>query len=589
MSEQNSGELTPKPSLGGAKKDLSMESRLLLAFGLMGVVLLVSQYILPQPPEPPKKAAAKAAPAAKPDDKQAPPADKPAGPAAGKSAAKTDGKSSAATKPAASVSAASEQDYIIETSLYKITFTNRGALVKSWILKKYKDSKGKPLELVNTRAAGKANFPFAIRYRDGQGAHEVNKALFEAKPSPDKLGIDFEYASGGAFARKTFRFSGASYLARVTSELRENNAPRQHLLSWRGGFGDETVIGAAASQHAVLFDRDAQKLVSHIGKDVPGGVYIQRGNFTFAGLQDTYFAAVALPAENAPFEVHMVNDHLPNAIDEKEDYFAGVSVGGEATNQFQLFVGPKDLDLMRAISPRLDQLVDWGWFGVIAKPLFLALSWLNNKYVHNYGWAIIILTIIINFLMLPLKFTSLKSMRAMSALQPEMKKINDKYSGMSMRDPRKQKQQEEVMDLYKKHGVNPASGCVPMLLQIPFFFAYYKVLSVSIEMRGAHWLWVSDLSRPEDLAIRVLPLLMIASQFVMQKMTPNTSGDPAQQKMLLMMPLFLGFMFYGQSSGLVLYWLTGNLVGILQQWFFNRMAPAPAPATVPAAKRNPKK
>ncbi|MCC7234040.1 MAG: membrane protein insertase YidC [Bryobacterales bacterium] len=591
MSEQNSGELTPKPSLGGPKKDLSMESRLLLAFGLMGVVLLVSQYILPQAPEPPKKTEVKAAPA------EAKPASTADGTAEGKAdikagsrtGGKAEGKAAATAKPAASVTAAQEQDFVIDTDLYKITFTNRGALVKSWILKKYKDSRGKPLEVVNSRAAGKANFPFAIRYRDGKGAHEINKALFAAKPSPDNLGIDFEYSSGGSYARKTFRFSSQSYLSRVTSELRENNAPRQHLLSWRGGFGDETVIGAAASQHAVLFDRDAQKLVSHIGKDVPGGVFIQRGNFTFAGLQDTYFAAVALPAENAPFEVHMVNDHLPNAIDEKEDYFAGVSVGGEASNQFQLFLGPKDLDLMRTISPRLDQLVDWGWFGVIAKPLFLALSWLNNKYVHNYGWSIILLTIIINFLMLPLKFTSLKSMRAMSALQPEMKKINDKYAGMGMRDPRKQKQQEEVMALYKLHGVNPASGCVPMLLQIPFFFAYYKVLSVSIEMRGAHWLWVSDLSRPEDLAIRVLPLLMIASQFVMQKMTPNTSGDPAQQKMLLMMPLFLGFMFYGQSSGLVLYWLTGNLVGILQQWFFNRMAPAPAPATVPAAKRNPKK
>jgi YidC/Oxa1 family membrane protein insertase len=242
---------------------------------------------------------------------------------------------------------------------------------------------------------------------------------------------------------------------------------------------------------------------------------------------------------------------------------------------------------MRTISPRLDQLVDWGWFGVIAKPLFLALNWLNDHYVHNYGWAIVILTIIINFVMLPLKFTSLKSMRQMSVIQPEVKKINEKYAGMSMRDPRKQN--EEVMELYKKHGVNPASGCVPMLLQIPFFIAFYKVLSIAIEMRGAQWLWVNDLSRPEDIAIRVLPVLMIGSQFFLQKMTPNTSGDPSQQKVMMLMPLFLGFMFYGQSSGLVLYWLTGNLVGILQQWFFNRMAPAPAATAVPAAKRNPKK
>ncbi len=554
-----------------------MEHRLLLAFGLMGVVLLVSQYILPQPEEPPQKAPTKAAA----------PAQTAAKPAEAKPAAQVAAKPPAGAT--ASVTAEREQEYVIETELYKVTFTNRGALVKSWLLKKYKDSRGKPLEVVNSRAIGKVNPPFAVRYRDGQGAHELNKSLFAARPSPDNLGIEFEYSQGGTFAKKSFRFSSTSYLSRVTSELREGNAPKQHLLSWRGGFGDETVIGAAASQHAIYFNRDKQELVSKAGGDVKTGVMIQRGNYAFAGIQDTYFAAAALPSESGQFEVHFVNDKLPNAIDQKEDLFAGVAMGGEANNQFQLFLGPKDVDLMRTISPRLDQLVDWGWFGVIAKPLFLALNWMNDRYVHNYGWAIVILTIIINFVMLPLKFTSLKSMRQMSVIQPEVKKINEKYAGMSMRDPRKQKQNEEVMELYKKHGVNPASGCVPMLLQIPFFIAFYKVLSIAIEMRGAQWLWVNDLSRPEDIAIRVLPVMMIASQFFLQKMTPNTSGDPSQQKVMMLMPLFLGFMFYGQSSGLVLYWLTGNLVGILQQWFFNRMAPAPAATAVPAAKRNAKK
>jgi YidC/Oxa1 family membrane protein insertase len=576
MSEQNSGGQNP---LGAPKKELAMESRLLLAFGLMGVVLLVSQYVLPKPPEPPKKAETKAA-AGKPAEAKAPatpPTAKP-GPAG-----------APASNPAAVVGER-EQDFVVETDLYQVTFTNRGAVVKSWILKKYKDSRGKPLEVVNSRAAGKVNPPFAIRYRDGKGAHEINSALFAAKPSDDKLGIEFEYSAGGTYVKKSFRFTSSTYVARVSSQMREGNTPKQHLLSWRGGFGDETVIGAAASQHAAYFDADTQKLISYVGKDVPGGVSIQRGNYTFAGIQDTYFAAVALPEENAPLEVHFVNDKLPNAIDQKEDLFAGVAVGGEADNHFQLFLGPKDLDLMRTISPRLDQLVDWGWFGVIAKPLFLALNWLNDRYVHNYGWAIVLLTILINFVLLPLKFTSLKSMRQMSVIQPEVKRINDKYAGMSMRDPKKQQQNEEIMALYKKHGVNPASGCVPMLLQIPFFIAFYKVLSVSIEMRGAHWLWVTDLSRPEDIAIRVLPLLMIGSQFILQKMTPNTSGDPSQQKVMMLMPLFLGFMFYGQSSGLVLYWLTGNLVGLIQQWFFNRMAPAPAASTtLPAAKRNPKK
>ena len=147
-----------------------------------------------------------------------------------------------------------------------------------------------------------------------------------------------------------------------------------------------------------------------------------------------------------------------------------------------------------------------------------------------------------------------------------------------MRDPRKAEQNQEVMDLYKKHGVNPlGAGCMPLVLQIPFFFAFYKVLSVSIEMRGANWLWVSDLSQPETLAIRILPLMMIGTQFFLQKMTPHPGADPAQQKMMMFMPLVLGFMFYGVSSGLVLYWLTSNLVGIAQQWFINRSMPLPQP------------
>jgi YidC/Oxa1 family membrane protein insertase len=248
-------------------------------------------------------------------------------------------------------------------------------------------------------------------------------------------------------------------------------------------------------------------------------------------------------------------------------------------------VGPKDVGILRSVNPKLEQVVDFGWFSIIAKPLFLALNWVNNGYVHNYGWSIVVVTVIINFLLLPLKFSSLKSMKKMQLLQPQIAAINEKYKGIGLRDPRKADQNQEVMDLYKKHGVNPMGGCMPMVLQIPFFFAYYKVLTVAIEMRGAEWLWVTDLSQPEHIPIRVLPIAMIITQFLMQKMTPSTTADPTQQRMMLMMPLILGFMFYGMSSGLVLYWLTGNVVGIAQQWFFNRgAAPLPAPAAAPQAK-----
>jgi YidC/Oxa1 family membrane protein insertase len=217
--------------------------------------------------------------------------------------------------------------------------------------------------------------------------------------------------------------------------------------------------------------------------------------------------------------------------------------------------------------------------------LFLALNWVNDKLVRNYGWSIVVVTVIINFLLLPLKISSLRSAKKMQVLQPQIAAINEKYKHLSLRDPRKAEQNQELMDLYKRNGVNPLGGCVPVLLQIPFFFAFYKVLSVAIEMRGADWLWVTDLSRPETIPIRILPVAMIVTQFILQKMTPNPSADPSQQRIMMLMPLMFGFMFYGVQSGLVLYWLTGNVVGIAQQWFFNRTAHVSVRESKPAVPK----
>jgi YidC/Oxa1 family membrane protein insertase len=209
--------------------------------------------------------------------------------------------------------------------------------------------------------------------------------------------------------------------------------------------------------------------------------------------------------------------------------------------------------------------------------------------VHNYGWSIVIITIAINLVLLPMRFAGMKSQRKMQALQPRIAEINAKYKGLSLRDPRKAQQNQEIMDLYKTAGANPMSGCLPMVIQMPILYAIYKVLNVTIELRGAHWLWVTDLSQPEQLAIHILPLIMVVSQFLVTQMTPTPGVDPAQAKMMKFMPLMFGFFFYNVSSGLVLYWLTSNLVGILQQWIVNRtMPPPPAPAPKIAPKKKPK-
>jgi YidC/Oxa1 family membrane protein insertase len=570
----NSPSSENKPIKLPGQEPEGMQERLLIAFALIGVVLMGMQYFTPsQPPSAPAQAPAQ--------KQQAPAAASQAGGAAKPPAAAAAAPGRRAVQPVKTASnvivAAKDEMVEVDTDLYKVTFSNRGAVVRSWVLKKFKN-----LELVNPAGNGKVVFPMAVRFHVGQSAEVLNSAPFVMTVTPDRLRVDFEYSQGEWYARKSFSFQKDSYLSRVTSEVRNSGQAKPHLLYWRGGFGDSSVVGAAASQLTVRYDLTSG--FQQLGPGDTNDPQAHRGRFSFAGISDSFFAAVALPDIERDFEIHSLSDQLENPRDKKMEANVGVAVGGDAINAFQLFVGPKDTRLLASISPRLEQLVDFGYFGLLAKPLFLALRWLNDNLVHNYGWAIVVATIIINFLLLPLKFSSLKSMKKMGQLQPQIAAINDKYKGLSLTDPKAQMKNEEVMALYKKHGVNPMGGCVPMGLQIPFFIAFYKVLSSAIELRGADWLWVTDLSRPETLALRVLPIAMIASQFLMQKMTPATTTDPAQQRMMMLMPAMMGFMFYGVSAGLVLYWLTGNLVGIAQQWFFNRTfsTPTPAPPSGPA-------
>lgn len=572
MPESDNQKSNPKKPIG--TEEIGVEKRLLIAFALMGAVLFVTQYFYPQSsPQKTIKPVQQATPQQ---------AEKPAAPA------------EAATTPTTAQTAAAKSElYTIDTDVYKVVFSNHGAVVRSWELKQYRDGTGKPLQLVNAIAASKTHYPFAIVFENQPPSTDVNQALYVARPTGDGLGIDFEYSSGRSLARKSFRFLKNSYLSQITSEVLEGGSAIPHLLAWRGGFGDRSVIGAAASQRTLYFDTAANKLVQHDVSAAKNGPVSASGPFSFAGIEDTYFSAVMLAKDNHSVRIQTLSDTVAIAENGKEEPHVGVAVGGDARNQFSFFVGPKDIDLLRRVDPKLEQVVDFGWFSFIAKPLFLVMHALNNKYIHNYGWSIVLLTIAINTLLLPLKLTGMKSMRKMSSLQPQIQAINEKYKNIGLRDPRKAEQNQEVMELYKRHGVNPlGAGCMPLLLQIPFFFAFYKVLSVSIEMRGANWLWVSDLSQPETIAIRILPLAMIGTQFFLQKMTPPTPGaDPAQQKMMMFMPLVMGFMFYGVSSGLVLYWLTGNLVGIVQQWFINRSMPVPPVDTKasPVVKRSPRK
>jgi YidC/Oxa1 family membrane protein insertase len=556
------------------KKELAMETRLLLAFLLMGLVLFGTQYFYKPPPQPVAAAKIAMADAKAPDSAKAPAAVIPTTPPA---------------DMPGQIQAGNEQTVTIDTNLYTVVLSNRGAVLRSWILKDYKDHKGKPLDLVNSGALGKAPDPFSLAFKSDPPPVNANAALYRMDRADGGMSVMFEYSDGRADVKKLFRFLKSSYLVEVNTQVMQNGVPVPHSIAWRGGFGDETVVNAATDQHSVYYDLNNSKLYENDAKKAKDGPVAVTGRDSFAGLEDKYFAAVFLPRGRATVEVTTYSDNVPSDGGAEAPH-VGAGVGGDGVNDFSFFVGPKDTDLLKKVDPKLEQLIDWGWFEILAKPLFLVLNWTADHLLdHNWGWAIILVTVAINLLLFPLRITSMKSSKKMQRLQPQIKAINDKYKGISMRDPKKTDQNQEVMDLYKREGVNPMGGCLPMVVQLPFLYAFYKVLYVSIEMRGAGWLWVHDLSQPETIPIRILPILLIVTQFVSQKMTPSTPGaDPSQQKMMMIMPLVFGYIFYFLSSGLVLYYLTGNVVGIALQMLMNRGGPPPAPAVVdvkPSPKR----
>lgn len=569
------------------KKELSMEARLLIAFVLMGLVLFLTPYIY-KPASAPAPGANKAAVSKTSEVKEAatpPPAAEVPPPPALPAAAEMPGQ----------IHGDKEEDIVVDTDLYHIVFSNKGAVVKSWVLKNYKDYSGQPLELVNKTALGKVPAPFAIEFKSQKPVTDPNVSLFKVDREGDDLA--FEFSDGRMDVKKTFQFAKNSYLASVTSQVSQNGVMLPHELEWRGGFGDEWVNNPATLQHALLYDPNAPRsygvlnneLQKKDAKEAKNGPVNTSGQYGFAGIEDSYFAGVFLPTEPSSMVLTTFSDNIPGK-DGKDVARVGAAVGEEGgLNSFELYVGPKDMEILKRVNPKLEQLLDWGTFGIIAKPLFEALKWTAGKVGGNYGWAIILLTVAINTVLFPLKITSMKSSKKMQAIQPQIKAINDKYKGLSLSDPKKAEQNAEIMSLYKENGVNPAGGCLPMVLQLPFFFAFYAVLRVAIQLRGAHWLWVTDLSQQESLAIHVLPLILIATQFLTQRMTPSPGVDPTQQKMMMVMPLVLGYMFYFASSGLVIYWLTGNVVGIAQQWFLNRGTPKPLPSKVVDVKPVPKK
>ena len=486
----------------------------------------------------------------------------------------------AQAQDASAIQATAEQPLVFENELYRITFSNRGAQATSWILKKYKDDHGKPLDLVNQHAAKDYGYPLSLYSYDPGLRSRLASALYVASPTTSQVpgSVTFTYAAGGLSVTKTFSFD-ATYVLHAKVSATQNGAPLNVQLAWPSALGDQSTMPQyAASTVATLLDG---KLDETAAKKVSGGA-TTRGTYGWAGVSDLYFAAVFLPDHPATSELVTLHNTLnvprnltkPNGETDKASIL-GAAVGDTSgTFEGRIFAGPKALGVLSSVhptggGPTLERVVSFGWMTVISKPLFLLLHWLHDHVVANWGWAILILTLILNVIMLPTRVMMMRSSLKMQRIQPQMDAIKARYAKYKATDPKRQEMNKEVFDLQKKEGVNMFGGCLPMLLQWPLLFGFYRMLSNVIELRQAHWLWLPDLSAPDP--YHILPIFFIISMFAVQWLTPSPGVDPQQQRMMaLTMPAVFGFMTWSIGSGLALYWACSNVLGIVQQTVMNR-------------------
>jgi YidC/Oxa1 family membrane protein insertase len=579
------------------RKEMSTETRSLIA-AVLCLIVIAGWSLLYKPPQPPSPTKPN------PVTTTSPVAPAPAGPSPTRS------KIAASRVPAAAMHAAGEEhSIVIESDLYRVQISNRGAVVRSWQLKKFTDDYTPPrtLDLVHADAAQQDGWPFSLVLDDPQQESAVNNALFEITSSGTAPAagsvlrapteVTLVWSDGHLEVTKRLKFN-ASYIVDVQTSVSLDGMPLRSSLAWRGGFGDATVRAALQTQ---VFTSAAGKLNTLAPKNLgkPGQTAVREtvsGPFDFAGIEDLYFAASFLPPAQTPpaspppgFTLTgWTFQHDTTGADGKTETEAVPEMAAGFPNpgslDFRMYVGPKSIDGLKAIRPPLNSLVQFGWRGFIAEPLFYGLLWLY-RYVPNYGWAIILLTVGINMVMFPLKVKSMRAMQKMQKVAPEIKSIQEKYKKYSMRDPRKAEMNKEVMAIYSREGINPLGSCWPMLIQMPIWMGLYSMLAYTIELRHAPWIgWIHDLSARDPYYI--LPIVMAASMYFMQKMTPTPGMDPAQARMMAMTPLIFGVMFARSQSGLALYILASNLVGMGQQWYLYRtMPPPPKPSRGPGKKK----
>ncbi len=591
-------------SAPGQKDKFTPELRILVASLLsFGVIILWARFFGPKPAvrpaqtnRPAQTAPATAGPATSPATTPAP---------------TTAAPSKIAPVPAANITVkndSQERTFVVENALYRVEISNRGAVVKSWQLKNYKDD-AKPqrvLDVVHPDASeATGGWPFSVVLDDEQLQNGANGGLYQVSKDGTKFDapadVDLTWSDGHLEVTKHFHFDH-TYVVRVETSVKFNGNPIKAGLGWLGGFGDLTVTNPAPVETVQTYYSEGGKITNFPHKKLdpldkwPPGVW-QSGK-DFAGIEDRYFTAAFLPpiigrgdAVSVPMgalETRYWKASRTVKVDGQDTLEPVPQVAAAASTQplaLRVYVGPKDYDDLKKMNPPLHGLINFGWLEFIAEPLFHALKWLHN-YIPNWGWAIVVLTLIINMLLFPLRISSYKTTLKMQRVAPEIKAIQEKYKKYSMRDPRKAEMNKEVMAIYSREGINPVGGCFQMFLQMPVWFGLNTALRYAIEMRHATWLWVLDLSAKDPYYI--LPVLMGLSMYLVSKMTPMTATDPQQQAMMKIMPITMAgiFMISPISSGLAVYILTSSVVGIAQQWYLNRTHPVPAPAKPVRGKKS---
>ena len=459
----------------------------------------------------------------------------------------------------------------VNTPLYIAKFDTAGGVMVNFMLKKYKmtiDKDSQDVDLVGPDAISKAPMGLIVN-----GLPTWSKAQWSFSGENMNLGAEgtgslvFTGKMDGMTIVRTLTFAGDSYL--VNEDVTLVNHTSSQLVESVAFTAASRSLSAADNRYnptrVSYYDTEGLTEVSDRDDLTETGVE-KTGDISWGAIQSNYFLIAVLPGQN---QSTMKGGYQDKVFRVAVSQSATIPAGQQSELRCTYFIGPCDRDILAKSPANLKESVNFGWFDFIAKPLLIALVWLY-KYVHNYGLAIILLTIGIKILFWPLSHKSYKSMEQMKRLQPMMAKLREKYKDD------KERMNQELMQLYKTYKVNPAGGCVPMLLQIPVFFGLYKALLGAIELRHAvfieylpftHKLWLADLSAKDPFYIT--PIIMGITMFLQQRLSPQ-AGDPTQQKVMLLMPLVFTFLFLNFPSGLVVYWLVNNVLSIAQQWWMMR-------------------